>query len=84
MDVRWAKQFQAKTKEDKQNLQETLMAGKHILDEAVNILKEERAVLVSTPKSDYDNASWAYKQAHVNGEVLMLDKIIKLLTIEEK
>jgi len=33
---------------------------------------------------DYDNPSWAFKQAHVNGQKEMLEKIISLCTIEER
>lgn len=34
---------------------------------------------VASKDTDYDNASWAYKQAHLNGKLQALEELYKLL-----
>jgi hypothetical protein len=34
---------------------------------------------LATKDTDYDNATWAYKQAHLNGKLQTLEELYKLL-----
>lgn len=78
MDVRWAKEYGG----DK--AQDAVRAAKHVLDTAIRILEKDRTALLRPKPEDYDCPSWSHKQAHVNGELAMLNKVIDLLTIKDK
>jgi len=51
---------------------------------AFNALKEVlEKEYVPAPPVDYDNPAWAYKQAHINGQNQMLERVMSLITIKE-
>ena len=83
MDSRWVKHFKAKDDDAKEKLSASLNSAKHILDAAIAIIEEQKAAIERTTKEDYDCPSWSHRQAHSNGEIAALNKIIILLTIKE-
>lgn len=54
--------------------------SKFLLDKAVQICYNSIIELESVSKSDYNTAGWAYEQAHRNGEVAALRKLIKIFS----
>lgn len=84
MDSRWIKQFKADNEEAKEKVHSSLMSAKHILDAAISIIEEQKAAVERPSKEDYDCPSWSHRQAHSNGEVAALNKVISLLTIKDK
>tara|TARA_Y100001963_G_C6789717_1_gene454806 strand:- start:59 stop:313 length:255 start_codon:yes stop_codon:yes gene_type:complete len=54
-----------------------------LLDKLKEICYNKLTELENVNKSDYDNPSWAYKQAHVNGEKQAYRSIIELCTIRK-
>lgn len=60
-----------------------VLSSKIVLDKLIemcyNIHKS-----VEKESYDYSDPSWAYKQAHINGQKEMLMKIVSLATIEER
>lgn len=84
MDLRWIKQFKADNSEAKEKVYTSLMSAKHILDAAISIIEEQKVAIERPQKEDYDCPSWSHKQAHCNGEIAALNKVISLLTIKDK
>lgn len=83
MDSRWIKQFKANDDEAKEKVHSSLSSAKHILDAAIEIINEQKAAIERPTKDDYDCPSWSHRQAHSNGEIAALNKVISLLTIKE-
>lgn len=84
MDIRWFIEFEAKDEAAKNAVRESVYSAKHILDVAVTILNKQKATLERPKADDYDCPSWSHKQAHLNGELAMLNKVTDLLTIKDK
>lgn len=68
-------------KSEQDSFKELVLGSHKVLDRALEILynRVKDVEVVSTP--DYDNSSWAYKQAHENGKREAYRDIIKLLTL---
>ena len=66
--------------EERENLKNYILSNKKLLDILTkicyNIYRE-----VEKESFNYDSASWAYKQAHINGQKEMLSKIIDLCNV---
>lgn len=77
MHTKWISD--CKTPEEKKKRKELL----HSCSDAFDILKalmvKELESLEINSKTDYDNPSWAYKQADTNGVMRTLDKYINLI-----
>ena len=84
MDSRWIKHFKANDPDAKEKLDASLRSSKHILDAAIEIINEQKAAIERPTKEDYDCPSWSHRQAHCNGEIAALNKVIDLLTIKDK
>jgi hypothetical protein len=83
MNHLWKKKL--KSKEDSLELGELLKTEgtKRIFKVLEEILDERLDTLTNVKRSDYDNASWAYEQAHCNGEIRAYRETIKLLKQKE-
>lgn len=70
--------------ENRESFKKEVISSKKVLDKLVEILynMEEGKREVSLP--DYDNPSWSHKQAHLNGELAAIRKVIELITIKER
>lgn len=70
---------------DKETLRKTILGSRIALDRLKELLSEELASLENQEASstDYDSPSWAYKQAHRNGERAFAKKVFELLTFEK-
>ena len=84
MDMKWFKQFKAEDEDAKEKVRNSLRSANHILEAAIEILNKEKASLERPTKEDYDCPAWSHKQAHNNGEIAALNKVINLLTIKDK
>lgn len=82
MDSRWIKHFKANDSDAKEKLNASLNSAKSILNAAIVIIEEQKAAIERPTKDDYDCPSWSHRQAHSNGEIAALNKVIKLLTIK--
>lgn len=75
----WFRGLGQKEKEDLLNSLRYNSAFRRLSEILEGFLRE-----VDTPtRKDYDNPSWAFKQAHYNGEVLAYTKILELLRPKE-
>lgn len=54
-----------------------------VIKRLIEVIESQKNELVIT-RGDYDNPSWAFKQAHYNGELHMAQKILSLLRPTEK
>lgn len=75
---------EAKTAAEKEEIKNLVISSEKVLDKLAKILynmqeKKRGSVLV-----DYDTPSWSHKQAHLNGETAMLERIIDIVTIKER
>jgi hypothetical protein len=58
--------------------------SKNVLDKCIQILYNIKESKGEVRELDYDTPSWAFKQAHLNGEMEGLQKAIELLTVTER
>lgn len=84
MNIAWTKH--CKTEDEKKEFQESLQRVKWVLEHTkmlINTSKEAVEASETSPKS-YDNANWAYRQAHSNGYKQALRDFSKLLTLDQE
>lgn len=82
MITAWTKHL--KTEEEKANYVKSLSRAKWLLDDIRTLINSSENALEASeisPKS-YDNANWAYRQAHSNGYKQCLRDFNKLLTLD--
>jgi len=70
-----------KTSKDKEAVSQTLHSNRESLDRLKEIL--EPLLKDSTPASDYDNPSWAYKQADRNGFNRAVTTVLDLINLDK-
>lgn len=70
-----------KTQEQKDDIKTILLNDKIILDKLSKIVYNMVIKSTRVNKADYSDSSWAYKQAHINGELEALRKILALIDI---
>lgn len=70
---------------DREQLKKTILGSRTALDRLKQLLSEELDSLENQELSstDYDSPSWAFKQAHRNGERTFAKKVFELLTFEK-
>lgn len=73
--------FQGVAGKEKQDLQQSLMYSP-IRERLLEIVQGFLDEVERPSRKDYDNPSWAYKQAHMNGEILAYQKILEILRPE--
>lgn len=70
-----------KTDEQRATRHQELASARPILERLDRLLAADRAQLTSTRRTDYDNPSWACKQAHYNGEIAQIDRVRRIIKI---
>lgn len=78
-DTRWFKGISPSEAED---LKKSLLSSKKVLDKLSEICYNISISKENIREGDYDNPSWAYKQAHLNGYRDALNTIIRLTSLE--
>ena len=75
-----------KTEEEKERFAKSVKASSHVLEHLDMIIKKDIAgtELAERSTKAYDNANWAYRQAHVNGYISAMTRVSALLNLEEK
>ncbi len=71
--------FVGLTDEEKEDLRQYLKNSTRMFDLLKNMIQKRYDVASSVKDTDYDSASWAYKQAHRNGKLETLEDLYKLL-----
>lgn len=74
----------AKTPEEREQIKKMVLSNEILLDKLRKILYNIQESKRGSVLEDYDTPSWSHKQAHLNGENAMLEKVIKLVTIQER
>ncbi len=77
MDTRWLKSFTPDQYEDRKK---KVASYKNAFADLKELLEKE---MEDIPAPDYNNPSWAYKQADINGANRKLKEIIKLITLND-
>lgn len=75
MQTVWTKGYK-----DKEARKKEILAYRNAFDALKEVLEKE---YVPAPPSDYENPAWAYKQAHINGQNQMLERVMSLITVKE-
>jgi hypothetical protein len=70
-----------KTDEDKDKIKALLLNDHFVLDKLSKIVYNMVIKNTKATKQDYTDASWAFKQAHVNGELDALRKILSIIDV---
>ena len=80
----WTKHL--KTEEEKENFKEGLKRCGWVFDRLKELIDEREQDLddIETSLAAYDNANWAYRQAHKNGYRSHMKRMKKLLTFDHK
>jgi hypothetical protein len=73
-----------KDPKEREEFKQILKNSRTALDKLKKIVYTIREDRDSVTQRDYDNPSWAYKQAHNNGAIEMCDLLIDLLTLEKE
>lgn len=76
LNSRW---FTGVKSEDKTKREETVRNSRFIFDILVQIIEADLKELNADKDADYDNPSWAFKQAHNNGYRKAVTNFLKLL-----
>jgi hypothetical protein len=71
-----------KTEEEKKSQRQTLLQHRYTLETLQEIL--ESMLEVNPPSTDYDNPSWAYKQADRNGYNRALTKVLEIINLDKE
>lgn len=69
-------------KDKQEDFKKLLASSRDVLERLTEILEAKKTEVVLS--TDYDNPSWAYKQADRNGYDRALTEVINLLTLKEK
>jgi hypothetical protein len=70
--------------EKREEMKNIVLQNTILLDKLREILYNMQEGRSSSVVTDYDSPSWSHKQAHLNGEVAALKKVIELLTVTER
>lgn len=78
MQVKW---FNSLPKDEQEDFKKLVLSSKKVLDKLDEICYNTIQSGVTAPKADYDNPSWAYKQADRIGYLRAFQEIRDLLNI---
>lgn len=78
----WFKECKTQKEKDQLELSIRNLQNDSTMKRLAKILEEREKELNAAPRGDYDNPSWAYKQADTNGQLRMLAFIKSLLLVE--
>lgn len=84
MITAWTKHI--KDEAEKKQYEQSLHKAKWVLDDVKRLINSSEEALEASeisPKS-YDNANWAYRQAHCNGYRQALRDFTQLLTLDQQ
>ncbi len=84
MITAWTKHI--KDTEEKKKYEESLRRVRWVLDDTIRLINTSNEAIQASeisPKS-YDNANWAYRQAHSNGYRQALRDFTTLLTLDQE
>lgn len=84
LNIKWFQAASALNLDEdiKENLEKSIRASSGTMNLLLKILVLEKKNLLKTAQSDYADASWAYRQADVNGQIRQLDRLINLIDLE--
>lgn len=74
----------SKTPEEREQIKKMVLGSTNLLDKLREILYNMEEGKRGSVLLDYDTPSWSHKQAHLNGELAMIKKVIDLVTIKER
>ncbi len=70
--------------DDRDKMKNLLLSNTILLDKLKEIMYNMMEGKRGTLLVDYDTPSWSHKQAHLNGELAALQKVIELITITDR
>lgn len=73
-----------KTAEEREKIKKLVLSNDILLDKLKKIMYNMQVEKRKSVLADYDTPSWSHKQAHLNGELAMLERLIDLVTITER
>lgn len=69
---------------EREGFKKEVLSSKKVLDKLKEMLYNIGEGKRESVLHDYDSPSWAFKQAHINGEVAMIKAVIELISITER
>lgn len=72
-----------KTDKERADFKKIVLNSKITLDKLKDIVYNSYIGCLSVTQTDYDNPSWAAKQAHLNGKMEAYTELLQLLTFED-
>lgn len=70
--------------DEKSSMEANVIQSEKVLDKLVEILYNMREDKRATVLADYDTPSWSHKQAHLNGQLDMIAKVLDIILVKER
>lgn len=80
MQARWLKHL---PNEEHEDFKKRLLSVQDVLEVLDNILLEFQTGVEIARMPDYESASWAYKQADINGYIRAIQEVRRLIDLEQ-
>jgi hypothetical protein len=82
LNSRWVRD---RSNEEVQYVKRTLAGSRSFIEELRNVLKNLDAEIRNDKEGrpEYADASWPYRQAHLNGELSLIDRIVNEILPDE-
>lgn len=77
MSVQWL--HGCSTEQERKDRKSLILGATPALEVLLNLVEQSRAEAEAVREADYQDAAWAYKQAHLNGRLEELDKLANLI-----
>jgi hypothetical protein len=86
LSLDWVKGLGDKQKEHLQKDLPAILLHNEGFKRLREILEQDKQRILSEEitRSNYDNPNWAYLQAHYNGQIKQIDRLLKLLTTHKE
>lgn len=81
LNLRWTKGL---SKDRKENVEKLVRNSHIVLSRLKEIIDEDLRDLNKYTETDYDNPSWGFKQAHINGKQEYARQMLSLLNFLER
>lgn len=66
------------TREEKDEFIKQIVGSAHVLNIYRKVIEDRKKISEESKESDYNDASWAYKQADNNGYIRALKEVLRL------
>jgi hypothetical protein len=81
INEQWLRGLDGPERDEMKNL---VINNTKLLDKLTEILYNIQVKKEDTVLEDYDSPSWSHKQAHINGEIAAIKRVLEIISINER